>query len=156
VLGFIAWLTLPSPPSGLPPAAADHHLHIQGPAATAALKSMASGSLLLRGMSILKPSLFQERGGPDALRLLDAAGIQRGALLSEAYMLSSPMAKWEQGVDIQRLTREENAFNVAAATSSGGRLVAFVGVNPFWADALDELRFWAGKPGVAGSAASRQ
>ena len=69
-------------------------------------------------------------------------------------MLSSPMlgwdGKWDKDIDIARLTREENAFNVAAARNSGGRLVAFVGINPFSANALNELHFWAGQPGVAG------
>ena len=82
MLGSFAWLTLPSPPAGLPPAAADHHLHIQGPAATAALKRMASHNLMLRSVSIFRPSLFHERGGRDALRVLDAAGIRQGVLLS--------------------------------------------------------------------------
>ncbi|MEO8450529.1 MAG: amidohydrolase family protein [Gemmatimonadota bacterium] len=150
-VGCIAWMTLPSPPSGLPSAAADHHLHMQGPAATAALERIASRNLMLRAMSMLKPSAFRERSGADALRLLDAAGIRHGVLLSEAYRLSSPMVKWDKDVDIPRLTREENAFNVTAARGSGGRLVAFVGINPFSANALDELHFWTGKSGVAGA-----
>lgn len=135
---------------GASPAAVDHHLHVQGPAATAALRKMASGNLLVRGMSILMPSAFHERGGREALRLLDAAGIRQGVLLSEAYLVSSPMVKWDTDTDIPRLTHEENAFNVEAARASGGRLVAFIGINPFAPNALDELHFWAGKPGVAG------
>jgi predicted TIM-barrel fold metal-dependent hydrolase len=111
---------------------------------------MASGNLLLRTMSVLRPSAFHERGERDARRLLDTAGIRQGVLLSEAYLLSSPMLAWGKEVDVPRLTREENAFNVEAARASGGRLVAFVGINPFAPGALDELHFWAGKPGVAG------
>lgn len=150
ILGSIAWSTLPSPPSGLPSAAADHHLHIQGAAATAALNRMASRDLMLRGMSIFKPSVLRERSEREVLQLLDVAGIRQGVLLSEAYLLSSPPLKGDDDHDIPRLTRDENAFNVAAAQGSGGRLVAFVGINPFSANALDELHFWAGKPGVAG------
>ncbi|MEO7964583.1 MAG: amidohydrolase family protein [Gemmatimonadaceae bacterium] len=111
---------------------------------------MSSRNLLLRGMSILKPSMFRVREGGDALRVLDLAGIRQGVLLSEAYLVSSPMVKRNAGVDISQTTREENALNVAGAMGSGRRLVAFVGVNPFSANALEELTFWAGKPGVAG------
>ena len=111
---------------------------------------MASHNMMLRGMSFLNPTAFHERGWRDALRVLDAAGIRRGVLLSEAYLISSPMLDRDRGSDVARLVREENAFNVAAALSSGGRLVAFVGINPLAANALDELRFWAGKPGVSG------
>lgn len=150
IIGALAWAALPSPPAGLPPAAVDHHMHIQGPAVTKALRQLASHDLGVRGMSLLSPSLFRERGGSEALRVLDAAGIRQGVLLSEAYMISSPAVKWDGPVNIPKLTREENALNVAAARSSGGRLVAFVGINPFSTDAMDELRFWAGKPGVAG------
>jgi len=150
VLGCIVWLMLPSAPPGLPAAAADHHLHIQGPAATAALKRMGSKNVLLRIVSLVRPSALKERGGSEALHLLDEAGIRQGELLSEAYLLSTPMLKSRDDADLSRLTREENAFNVEAAAASGGRLVAFVGINPFTAGALEELHFWAGKPGVAG------
>ena len=150
VAGALLWSTLPPPPAGLPPAAADHHLHLQGPVATAALQRMASHNVMLRGMSFLNPTAFRERDARDALRVLDAAGIRQGVLLSEAYLISSPMLKWDKGVDVPRLIREENAFNVAAARTSGGRLVAFVGINPLSTGALDELRFWTRKAGVAG------
>src|SRR5262249_54270914 len=114
------------------------------------LKHMAWRNLELFAASFLRPSLFRERTGLQALGVLDDAGIRQGVLLSEAYLLTSPLADTDAGADVAKLTREENAFNVDAALASGGRLVAFVSVNPLSLIALDEVRHWAGKPGVAG------
>src|SRR5579872_652125 len=73
-----------------PPAPlADYHLHIQGPAMCEALKRLqARNPSILQGVD---PSFMNPRSGADALRLLDAAGIQYGVLLSEAYMFGSPL-----------------------------------------------------------------
>jgi len=131
----------------LPPAAVDHHLHIQGPEVTAELKRMAARSPeLFKGID---SSLLNTRTGADAIRVLDEAGIEQGVLLSEAYVFASPFAQQDR-LDVTRLTRLENEYNVKAALASGGRLKAFVGVNPFSAGALDELRYWAGRKGVTG------
>ena len=131
----------------LPPAAADHHLHIQGPELTAVLKQMAERSPeLFKGID---PGLLNARTGDDALRVLDEAGIEQGVLLSVAYAFASPFAK-QNPLDIARLTRLENEYNVEAALHSGGRLLAFIGVNPLWDGAQEELRYWAHRDGVTG------
>lgn len=133
--------------SELPPAAVDHHLHIQGPELTDLLKKLAARTPeLFKGID---PSLLNARSGDDALRVLDEAGIKQGVLLSVAYAFASPFAKQDVG-DIAKLTRLENEYNVAAASSSKGRLKAFVGVNPLADGALDELKYWAHRDGVTG------
>jgi predicted TIM-barrel fold metal-dependent hydrolase len=131
----------------LPPAAVDHHLHIQGPEVTAVLREMAQRTPTM--FSMLSPNILETRTARDALEALDAAGIREGVLLSEGYMFASPFAK-ALPADIDRLTRLENEYNVAAALNSGGRLHAFVGVNPLAENAVSELRHWAGRDGVTG------
>ncbi len=127
--------------------AADHHLHIQSPEATVELRSVAQRMPAI--FAQLNPALLEPRGGLDAVRELDDAGIQQGVLLSEAYMFSSPFAT-PGLVNPAKLTRHENQFNVDAALGSSGRLKAFIGINPFSDFALDELHHWAGKYGVSG------
>lgn len=149
-----AMLALPGAAEGrpagartLPPAAADHHLHIQSPAITAELKRRIA--LAPEQFTIFSPALLETRSGRDALDVLDAAGIDRGVLLSMAYMFASPRATIAPA-DAPALTRAENAWNVEAARASGGRLQAFVSVSPFAGFALDELRHWAREEGVSG------
>lgn len=135
-----------SAPRDLPSPVADHHLHIQGPEMCAALLRLKE-----RNPSVFQgvdPSFLNPRTGADALRLLDAAGIERGVLLSEAYMFGSPLMAPDHP-DVARLTRAENAYNVAEAKKSGGRLVAFVGVDPLSDTALPEIDHWSGH-GAAG------
>lgn len=134
-------------PSDLPAAVADHHLHIQGPALTAELKRIAARNPAV--FTEIDNAILKERTGPDALRVLDEAGIKQGVLLSEAYMFASPLAAADK-LDVARLTREENRFDVQAALASGGRLIAFVGIDPLNGNALDELRYWAHQRGVTG------
>jgi predicted TIM-barrel fold metal-dependent hydrolase len=131
----------------LPPAAADHHIHIQGPEITAELKRIAAKTPDM--FKDVGPGILNERTGVDAIAALDASGIRQGVILSEAYMFASPFSAFEPS-QIAELTRRENAYNVAAALASNGRLIAFISVNPLWAGAVDEIRYWAGKPGVSG------
>jgi len=132
--------------SGLPAAAADHHLHIQGPGVTAELRRKAIRSPEI--FAEISPELLNPHSGEDALRMLDEAGIAEGVLLSEAYTFASPTAT--PGIDVASLTREENHYNVDAALASGGRLTAFIGVNPFSTLAVEELGYWAPRDGVSG------
>ncbi len=95
----------------------DHHLHIQGPELTDLLRKLAARTPeLFKGID---PSLLNARSGDDALRVLDEAGIKQGVLLSVAYAFASPFAKQDVG-DIAKLTRLENEYNVAEASSSKG------------------------------------
>jgi predicted TIM-barrel fold metal-dependent hydrolase len=135
--------------SPLPAAAVDHHLHIQGPEVSAELKRRAA--LAPEDFAIFSPALFDTRSGADALAELDQAGIQEGVLLSMAYTFASPRATMrDDAAAVARLTRAENLYNVTAAQASGGRLHAFIGINPVADGALDELRYWAGQDGVRG------
>lgn len=135
--------------SPLPPAAADHHLHIQGPHVSAELLRRAA--LAPEEFAIFSPALFETRSGDDALLRLDEAGIHEGVLLSMAYTFASPHASINGDAEaIASLTRLENGYNVAAAQGSQGRLHACIGVNPVHELALDEVRHWAGQAGVVG------
>jgi predicted TIM-barrel fold metal-dependent hydrolase len=131
----------------LPPARADHHLHIQSPNVTAELKRRFA--LNPEQFAIFDPALMETRTGSAALAVLDEAGIEQGALLSMAYIFASPRATVPAS-EAAGLTRIENEWNVAAALASAGRLKAFISVNPFSTYAIDELRHWHGRSGVTG------
>lgn len=135
------------PQAGILTPAADHHLHIQSPQVTAELRRVAER--LPAMFAGLNPAILDSRSGADALRVLDDAGVAQGVLLSEAYMYASVFATAGLA-NPARLTREENMFNVEAAEHSGGRLKAFIGVNPFCDFALDEIRYWGERGGAAG------
>lgn len=150
---FAAWLAAPMAASAgetaplLPPAAVDHHMHIQGPQMSALLGRMAKQKPeLFEGMD---PAMLKDRTGADAVAVLDEAGIRTGIILSEAYMFASFLFDTPKA-DVARLTRVENQYNVDAALASKGRLKAFVGIAPTADNADSELRYWAGRPGVSG------
>ena len=132
-----------------PVAAVDHHLHIQSAAASKFLREQARRvPQVFKGIS---GALLQSRTGADALHVLDEGGVDQGVLLSEAYIFTSPHFLPDgAGPDADIRTRQENQFNVEAALHSGGRLKAFISVNPLHARAVDEVSYWAGKAGVAG------
>jgi predicted TIM-barrel fold metal-dependent hydrolase len=134
-------------PAAAPVAIGDYHMHIQGPAITDSLKRIkATKPELFEGIS---DDLMSERSGADALAVLDKAGVRQGTLLSVAYMFSSPLMQ-PTPADMPALTRQENAYNVAAGLASHGRLQAFISVNPLASNAMDELNYWRDRPGVSG------
>lgn len=134
-------------PRADPAPLADHHMHIQSKLITDQLRAMqAAEPDIFDGIS---GDLFVERSGEDALRELDRAGIDKGVLLSTGYMFGFSAVPMEPAVRAERM-RAENRYNVDAALASKGRLFAFVGINPFAANALDELEYWAGQPGASG------
>jgi predicted TIM-barrel fold metal-dependent hydrolase len=133
-------------PASLPTPLADYHLHAQGPEITAALKKLVARDPSVLGQT--SAEILNPRAGADVLRLLDAAGVHKGVLLSEAYMFGSPLFAPDKP-DVAALTRAENAYNVAEAKKSDGRLVAFVGVDPISTTALPEIEHWSGQ-GAAG------
>ena len=131
----------------LPPPLADYHLHIQSKALSEVLqRTAARNKQLFAGMS---PALLNPRSGADALRVLNQAGIRYGVLLSCAYMFTSPFFDLPN-INKERLTREENAFNVAQAAQSKGRLVAFISVNPLSPWATNEISYWKRAGGASG------
>lgn len=131
----------------LPAAVADHHLHIQSDNASTLLKGKASRSP--EQFTGISSALLETRTGADAIAALDDAGIEKGVLLSEAYMFASPFAL-KENLDVSKLTRLENGYNVDAALRSNGRLKAFIGVNPLFEGAPDEVDYWKSRYGVTG------
>lgn len=130
-----------------PAPVADHHMHIQSPLITDRIREMkAKDPCSFEGMP---EDLSTERSGADAVRELDRAGIKQGVLLSAAYMFGFPALPLAPE-DMARRMRAENRYNVDAALASNGRLVAFVGINPFLANASDELDYWSRQPGASG------
>jgi predicted TIM-barrel fold metal-dependent hydrolase len=150
VLGVMASIPFRAPSratAGLPPPLVDYHLHIQSRALSEVLQqASARDKKLFEGLS---PALLEPRSGADALHVLNEAGIQYGVLLSCAYMFTSPLFDVHD-IDKERLTREENAFNVAQAAQSGGRLVAFISVNPLSPTATKEIAYWKRAGGASG------
>jgi len=136
---------LASPPVG---AGADHHLHLFSPVLADLLESRARGTDPELA-ALLDPVAFKTRSVEEVLSLLDESGLERGVLLSGAYMFSSPLLE-DLDLDVPGLVRQENTHNVQAAASSGGRLVAFVGINPLEQGSLEELAFWVSHGGIAG------
>ena len=134
-------------PPAIPAPVVDAHLHIQTPALSAELTAFARKTP--DAFKEMDADVLSARSGEDALKQLDAASIPSGDLLSEAYMWTSASLGVQAEVAAAR-TRAEDAYNVEAAVRSHGRLKAYIGVNPLWSGAQDEMRFWAGKPGVGG------
>jgi predicted TIM-barrel fold metal-dependent hydrolase len=106
-------------------ASADHHQHLFSPTITELLPSV-------------KPITAQ-----DVIGLLDAAGIQRGLILSTAYMYGRP-GREPQGEYAK--VRAENDWVGAQAALFPERLRAFCSFNPLKEYALDELARCAKDP----------
>lgn len=135
--------TKPTDPAPL----TDHHIHIQSELISDWLRQMqAAAPTAFDGIS---DDLFAVRSGGDALHELDRAGIRQGVLLSMGYMFGFAAVPIAPGEMAKRM-RAENRFNVDAALASQGRLVAFVGINPFQPNALKELQYWSHRRGASG------
>lgn len=135
------------PGPAAPAPRADHHIHIQSRLISDWLREMQAA--VPKAFDGISDDLFAVRSGRDAVRELDRAGIEKGVLLSMGYMFGFapvPLAPEEMA----RRMRAENRFNVAAARASNGRLIAFVGINPFKSNALAELDYWSRNRGASG------
>lgn len=77
--------------------------------------------------------------------MLDLAHIERATLLSVAYMYGKPGRDVD---DEYAKVRAENDWTAAQAALYPGRLIAFCGVNPLKAYALDEIARCASVPGL--------
>ncbi|QNA89135.1 amidohydrolase family protein [Massilia sp. Dwa41.01b] len=108
----------------------DHHQHV-----------FSDGIVKLLGPEAgIKPLPAKE-----LVPLLDAAGIRRAVLLSTAYMYGSPR---HRVADEYAQVRRENDWTAAQAAQFPGRLIAFCGIAPLKAYALEEIRRCAGQPGL--------
>jgi predicted TIM-barrel fold metal-dependent hydrolase len=81
----------------------------------------------------------------DVISLLDTAHIQRGVVLSVAYMYGSPKRTVE---DEYAKVRAENDWTAAQAAQYPDRLIAFCSFNPLKEYALDELKRCASLPNL--------
>jgi len=108
-----------------PPApAADHHIHVPSEATAAYLKEAAGLDL-------------NAKTGKDVVQFLDEAGIEKGVLLSLAYMFGRP------GTDVSNeyaKVKQENDYVARQAARFPDRLVAFCSVNPLADYALKEMK----------------
>lgn len=114
-------------PAAMP--VADHHQVVYSPAAAA----------FMSGSSAMQPVSAQ-----DLIPQLDAAGIERAALLSVAYVYGQPAGS--HGEEYARV-RAENDWTARQAAEYPERLVALCSVDPLKGYALAELARCAANPG---------
>ncbi len=117
----------PAAPAAMP--VADHHQVVYSPAAAAFMSASAA----------LQPVSAQ-----DLIPQLDAAGIERAALLSVAYVYGQPAG--QAGEEYARV-RAENDWTARQAGEYPERLVALCSVDPLKDYALAELARCAASPG---------
>lgn len=106
-------------PDWLPPA--DHHMHVWSAEARDGLVRLISETR--EG----EPPQLPTFDGDQAAAQLEAAGIERGVLLSTAYLFGSPDVDF---ADEREKVRRENDWVARQVAAHPDRLVAFFGVNP--------------------------
>jgi predicted TIM-barrel fold metal-dependent hydrolase len=124
----------------------DHHMHVHSPAILAFLPGYCS-SPGRKGKC--DPRFTQPLTIQDALAQLDEAGIQRGWLMSTAYLAESPMMQ-PPVADAPAILRAANDFTVEQARRWPDRFSTFVGIDPITDTALPEIARWKGDPAVTG------
>jgi hypothetical protein len=122
----------------------DHHMHIFSPESVRAV-----GIICKKLGPDACPEDFIPSTVEDAAQALDSAGVSKGVLLSTGFFFGSPELS-DQHLDVARETRDENTYVVEQARKQCGRFVTFIGVDPLAPGVLDEIAYWAGKPGVVG------
>lgn len=117
---------------------ADLHLH---------LASQGTADVLNSVRELLEPDgqPFSAAYAADVLPALDAAGIERGLVVSNAYMLGMPEVQVDG--EAERV-REENRFVAQQAGQHPGRLTAACSVNPLKDYAGREVAFCLDSLGV--------
>lgn len=115
----------------LPAPSGDYHQHLFSPAAAAMLSTPTNAMRPLTAA--------------DLIPLLDAAGIQKAALLSVAYMYGAPTRTVE---DEYAKVRAENDWTAAEAAKYPARLRAICSVNPLKDYAIQEIQRCANTPGL--------
>ncbi|HEX7183031.1 MAG TPA: amidohydrolase family protein [Thermoanaerobaculia bacterium] len=94
------------------------------------------------------PPIQEQISGEQLVALLDAAGIQRAVVLSEAFWFDGPQAS--SGAGAYEKVRAENDWTAQEAARFPDRLVAFCSFNPLAEYALAELARCAGNPHFKG------
>jgi uncharacterized protein len=121
--------------SQMPPIA-DHHAHLQSPAAARLLNQGAGPeSRTLAGKEDEKPSTSSE-----LIAQLDAAGIRRSVALSDAYRLGSPFVHVPHEA---AAVDAENDWTLRQVQMYPDRLVGFCSVNPIRPYALAAIEHCA-------------
>lgn len=123
----------------------DHHMHVHSPAI---LKILPAYCASPQRKSPCDPRFVAPLTADDALAAMDGAGVSRGWLMSTAYLARSPLAA--PAPNAAQVMREANDFTVGLARARPDRFAAFVSVNPLTADAVPEIRRWAGDRAVTG------
>lgn len=123
----------------------DHHMHVHSPAILNILPAYCASPMR---KSPCDARFTAPLTAEDALKAMDEAGIQRGWLMSTAYLAESPLA--EPRPDATRVLREANDFTIGLARQYPDRFAAFVSVNPTRPDALTEIARWKGDRAVTG------
>ncbi len=116
---------------------ADHHVHL------------ASPDLCRRVGECLDSNDPPAVYAADAVRALDAARVEKGVVLSCAYLYGLQ----ELGLaaaEVAHWTRLENEFTAAEVGKFPGRFVGFLSVDPLEPSALDELAHWRGSTVLRG------
>ncbi|HTU65019.1 MAG TPA: amidohydrolase family protein [Steroidobacteraceae bacterium] len=128
----VAWLALlgsaaaaPPRPAPAPPPKVDHHQHLLSASMTAPGQKPIDAKALVA--------------------MLDAAGIKRAVLLSNAYRFGSPFLETPFTDEYSRVALE-NDWTMREAAKYPKRLVAFCGFNPLKDYALGELARCARDP----------
>lgn len=114
----------PRPETTIPPPLADHHQHLFSPA-VAALISPAPPAPPVSPIT-----------SSELIRLLDAAGVKRAAVLSVAYIFGQPTRNVENEYE---KVRAENDWTSQQVALFPDRLRGFCGLNPLKDYALAEL-----------------
>ena len=117
----LLWTATSAQPASTP--SADHHIHIPSEATAEYLRSAANFDI-------------EKKDGEDVVRFLNEAGVEKGVLLSLAYMFGRP------GTDVSNeyaKVRQENDYVARQAATHPDRLVAFCSVNPLAEYATKEI-----------------
>lgn len=116
---------------------ADHHVHL------------GSVDICRRFGECLERNTPTAVYAADAIQALDAAGVERGVVLSDAYLYGVE-SQHLPPAEVARFTRLENEFTAAEVSRYPGRLVGFLSVDPLDPSALPELEHWRGSGVLVG------
>jgi predicted TIM-barrel fold metal-dependent hydrolase len=84
------------------------------------------------------PAPYKPLGADDLVKLLDQADVRRAVVMSAAYFFESPLLPRQSNA--AAMVRAENDWTAAQVARHPDRLIAFCGINPLTALALEELR----------------
>jgi len=128
-------------------AGADHHMHIHSDSAAEVWAAMCDAMPGSCDDEMQAPTSAST--GSDAIQVLDAAGLDKGLILSLGYFYGVPELADSKFNDY-RLVRAENAYVAEQVSNFPDRLVGFFSVNPLAEYAIEEVTYWAEHGGLAG------